>query len=1181
MSCVFFLLFTSFAIMSGGSARGESERIFDQSEMIASPGGDRGIALSENFDSLQGASRAAGNNLSARSAEQILQFLTSSMTLWDGKEMLTIDRFVDGAVLGDSGRLTIALSSHCKSPKVCQLLVPIKSLETSMPDLAVLDHEFHLQVVNGALYIAIDLTMSSTSTNLTFSSFTPAKEDRWFTFGSDASIKLLGHPMFISILSVPGDMRSEIVQPAPCNGSQPVEVNVRVDQLEILFDGSDCSGQCVSFNQYWLESFGIGTPMFLTESGEVLQSEYQYPQYVVEVPHFSAVVIREDFNSIADGFVFTQGGGSSFMSNCINARDGVQTFSPKKSIHQGYTGGSPDGTDFGVVSATKTYSLSRIGSVGLWFYVSYYYHDWNYWDYLKGGIRLNLKDSQGTIMAKYEYWLFSWRQSQDYMDPSDPAHEKRIYGKPPIGSWVKFFGCPDQDWSNIPWGSASTVAVELFVHGSGTCGDHFEVHFDDLTVSTDTSCITYVFKGATEVRQDSQSFSFEVPPSSVYVSASMSYKKLGTNPSATCDVDGSFWDAAGQRTGGYTSHDQSAKEQIPNSAYSLLTSNPEYMYVTSVSSGSTGLWTTSVFCRSTSTVGATFEIRIDIYISESLQSNCDSTRFSFSAPSNSCEIRAQLDHSQSVDFDMNLWDSIGRRTGGWMSSNYSTSYLIFNSAYSGYSANPEWVDVVPARASQEIWEMGSYSFWGNGYYHLGVVVETDSDCDGVRDSEDIDPGHDLCIRLKIDQIKELDRMDSGSAGRGDPYVRIVFGDLNPSTLGGDAWDAEIWTHTKIPLAENPSNGIYQGDYYLWKNVPDRQQTVDLQIQVWDDDAPATNPPEIGYPNGIDDWGWPDDIGDISRRTGGGDESNQDGSTLHLTYNLMTGQWSGDDCNIPGSWDSSPGYSSGEEDGYAGDQSDCTITFSIETVYDLTTATKLYLAQKHSPVMYFDTAEECYPIEVRAMLDQSNLMKNDRVTVFDTAPIAEQSLTTYRTDSYVDQLSTSQVGYANQVYAHVFVSDEDTIVIQYWFFYVYNGHSINNHEGDWEMIQLLFYSYSYDSYLDGDLETQIPEYAGYSQHYGGERKAWSDVQKDGTHPKVYVDLGGHASYYSGSQSVERTYPIALLSPNPILNYYGKWGESDWSVPGPVYRCSKLLYGLGNPIAYMWHEPKYWWDSMYKP
>ena len=48
-----------------------------------------------------------------------------------------------------------------------------------------------------------------------------------------------------------------------------------------------------------------------------------------------------------------------------------------------------------------------------------------------------------------------------------------------------------------------------------------------------------------------------------------------------------------------------------------------------------------------------------------------------------------------------------------------------------------------------------------------------------------------------------------------------------------------------------------------------------------------------------------------------------------------------------------------------------------------------------------------------------------------------------------QSKMAALGY--KVYAHV---DTTSNIIQYWFFYAFNGGDLNRHEGDWEMIQVV-------------------------------------------------------------------------------------------------------------------------------
>ncbi|MFW6176511.1 MAG: hypothetical protein ACOC40_02300, partial [Thermoplasmatota archaeon] len=95
------------------------------------------------------------------------------------------------------------------------------------------------------------------------------------------------------------------------------------------------------------------------------------------------------------------------------------------------------------------------------------------------------------------------------------------------------------------------------------------------------------------------------------------------------------------------------------------------------------------------------------------------------------------------------------------------------------------------------------------------------------------------------------------------------------------------------------------------------------------------------------------------------------------------------------------------------------------------------------------------------------------------------------------------------------------------------------------------------------ETETPQKVGYSQHYGGAKRDWGNVNKvDGTHPEVYVVKGGHASYFeSGGKGVEipelggyyyedysgngdildkTDYSIKTICNSNWLNFQGDWG-----------------------------------------
>ena len=1122
----------------------------------APPSGEESVqndyhsTLESSYDSTIDSVNTCPCSVPLTNSAQISRFLLTNLSVWDGEQMRALGDDCVQSTDNESNEVCLILNLTSAYPEAGMLLIPIDKMNSYLPDLAIRDTELQIRGLEGNSYLLLDLSESADGISLTFSSFSLHKEERWFSFGSNETIRLLERPMLVSLQSVPGDVEVRTQSYDASNTSTSSETLQRIDELRILFESSNSSGQQVAFNRNWLRTYGIENPRFILESGEILEFEYDGKGFVVSVPHFSVVVIREDFQSSYDGFSFSLSGGGSHLYYGICARDEVKAFSLTKSIHEGYTGGNADGTDTIVSQATKSYSLPNIESLSVWFYVSYFQHNGGYWDYLKAGVRFILKNSQGGEVAKYEYWLSSWRQTQNYMDISDPNHEKRVYsGAPPVGTWVKFLTHPDQDWSGIPWSSASSITVELWVHGSGTYGDRFEIHFDDLMISTDTCHSTYVFKGAVDIGMDSQVFSYEVPTTTWCLSASMTWTRLPSNPSGACEVDVSFWDYQGRRTGGQTSADPYGRTDIPYSSRGALTQNPEWMYVSWVEVNNAGMWKTMVYCYSSSAVGASFEIRIDLYTTDSVSQGGESDWTSFNVPSNSYEIKAQLDDSAAVNFDLSMLDSMLRRTGGRAQGEPSSSYEIFNSAYSGYTANPEWVDVVPARANEDTWHTFCYAYSGSGYYHLTVTVEIDTDCDGVRDSLDIDPVHDLCARLTVTKLTTKTNMESGNW---DPYVFFGVGTSIPAKtiIGstGDAWEANLFSRSKEPLALNRD---YDGSYVMWKNVPDDSATVPLLMQVWDDDGDSG-----------------DDIADISITPGGADEDHQNGSTLHLTYNLLTQTWSGDD---------SDGVASGLEDDFA-TQDDAEIRFSVTTAYELPYKGKFRLSERFSPIMYFDATEVYHPIEIRAMLDQSDLRLNSNNNLAYQHPISESALTTYRTTTYMDQIGLNQAGYRNLIYSHVSTSDNDALIVQYWFFYLRDVAG-EWHEGDWEMIELVFG----DNTRYSSIETINPSFAVYSQHYIAKKKPWLDpgIQKEGDHPKVFVEKGSHASLFSGTQNDRWEYPydfgIAVTYPNPWMNFAGKWGSDPDSpgdcVPGPVHR---VAFNLKDDPR-MWHEPRYFLDK----
>ena len=105
-----------------------------------------------------------------------------------------------------------------------------------------------------------------------------------------------------------------------------------------------------------------------------------------------------------------------------------------------------------------------------------------------------------------------------------------------------------------------------------------------------------------------------------------------------------------------------------------------------------------------------------------------------------------------------------------------------------------------------------------------------------------------------------------------------------------------------------------------------------------------------------------------------------------------------------------------------------------------------------------------------------------------------------------------------------------IVLQYWYFYVYND-SGNKHEGDWEMASIV---------LDKGKE---PQRVGFSGHSSGAQRAWTGLRDPkgepvGDKPYLYVAMGSHAAYLDymprGHKSVSVEYRKNLIGLGPLMN-----------------------------------------------
>lgn len=271
----------------------------------------------------------------------------------------------------------------------------------------------------------------------------------------------------------------------------------------------------------------------------------------------------------------------------------------------------------------------------------------------------------------------------------------------------------------------------------------------------------------------------------------------------------------------------------------------------------------------------------------------------------------------------------------------------------------------------------------------------------------------------------------------------------------------------------------------------------------------------------------------------------------------------------------------------------------------TTSPEESLLEKYAPVLYFHPDEQFFPTTIYAMLNESDLRYgNDSIEI--EMPVSKEDLTDAINDQYLDMRNASPGyhpfetdpnpirfnEYINNIYGREFSPDNEHIVLQYWFFYPYNNW-INNHEGDWEMIQLTL-----------NKTTKEPILATYSIHLGGQKHNWSDVLKSETHPKVFVTKGGHGnwaipgnhSFGSGMFGIEicpfndetsangklllnTDYNLIQINDNTSwVGFNGKWGEVETlKLPGTL-GCNSPKNRQSGKI---WNKPIEWGNNPNSP
>jgi hypothetical protein len=281
-----------------------------------------------------------------------------------------------------------------------------------------------------------------------------------------------------------------------------------------------------------------------------------------------------------------------------------------------------------------------------------------------------------------------------------------------------------------------------------------------------------------------------------------------------------------------------------------------------------------------------------------------------------------------------------------------------------------------------------------------------------------------------------------------------------------------------------------------------------------------------------------------------------------------------------------------------------------------------LAERHAPVVRLvEQIEECghgepyEPMNVDLLFDEPTVALRgpwNPVDLIEVGPSAEDlggGLYEYHLDLPGDALNPGctyerwarrlSEGHEPAVYAHVATDPgyPGQLALQYWLFYAYNDWN-NLHEGDWEMVQLVF-----DAGTAREALSREPTSIGYSQHEGAERADWGDEKLelvDGRRPVVYPAAGSHANFFeeglhlgsSAEQGVgcdDTTGPNYELRPEvrtipsdpaaareafPWIAFEGRWGElQEAFFNGPT----------GPNLKSQWTEPirwaQHWRDRSY--
>jgi len=261
-----------------------------------------------------------------------------------------------------------------------------------------------------------------------------------------------------------------------------------------------------------------------------------------------------------------------------------------------------------------------------------------------------------------------------------------------------------------------------------------------------------------------------------------------------------------------------------------------------------------------------------------------------------------------------------------------------------------------------------------------------------------------------------------------------------------------------------------------------------------------------------------------------------------------------------------------------------------------------LADTYAPIFYFEGEEKCYPIDASYHIQNSYFYTNTGQLIsnnpegINLSQYSSPSLYDYyfldniigsiNDDKIIDNYQRNENNLGFTVYYREYYDmATSSTIIQYWMFYIFNKGHLNQHEGDWEMVQV-----------------SIPDFGtkwvGYSQHYSGQRARWEQVEKDENHIKVYVARGSHANFlrsYSGKFGIANDfvgsngkilrpadYNLKSFDDETWLNYAGRWGELGGNI---IESTAKSVLGQAGPRGpkyrldgQMWDDPIGWGSSL---